>query len=90
MGQSAVNAGTWSVMGSEHPNGREWGYSYHLGSTAGDSPAYTTRATRDAIIAGAQQSEAAWLAAMPTAVRSWVTQHSQAALDLWRAGDAAP
>jgi len=90
MGQTSANNGTWSVKGSEHPNGREWGYEYHLGSTTDRSPGYTTRATRNAVMAAAAQSEAAWLAALPANVRAWVSGYGQGSRDDWRDQDANP
>lgn len=90
MGATSSNAGTWSVMGIEHPNGREWGYRYHFGPTNEVSPGYTTRALRDAVMAAASQSDAAWLAVLPAAVRTWVSGYDATIRDQWRAQDAAP
>ena len=90
MGTSSVNVGTWSVKGIEHMNGREWGYDFHLGATVDRSPPYTTRVTRDAVMAAATQSEAAWLAALPTSVATWISGYPAPVRADWRDQDANP
>lgn len=95
MGTQSANSGTWSVVGSEHTGGREWGYRYHLGATDEVSPAYHGRGLRDDIIAAAQasvaqQSLSPWLAALPNAVESWVAGYSTAIQEAWRDQDAEP
>jgi hypothetical protein len=90
MGTSSPNSGTWSVMGTEHPNGREWGYRYHLGMTHDISPGYTGRTLRNAVLAAASQSESAWLAALPVAVRVWVASYPADSRAAWRDQDADP